>query len=574
MIRSLSGKFLRVTIRNGSFVIKPLRRAYREYRETFPRLTYNSWAGQNEDRCFVEDDLKVVGKPLISVIIPAYNPVHHDFLATVYSVINQHYENWELVIVNASDQPESRQKIDQASEIDTRINIVRTKNKGIAANTNLGLKNCRGDFIVFLDHDDLLHACALHSAATAAEINKAELIYTDEDKIKADNSLYFEPLCKPRWSPNLLRNVNYINHMVLVSRRCVMAVGGLRAECDGAQDYDFLLRVIDVCNPVITHVPHVLYHWRATASSTAANFSAKSYALRAGVMALQQHLERNGLKGKVSAISNRPGFYHIDYKRSKNFSLIIGRVGSDNRRLALVWVKNLLAGLHTIEASQVIIGEWAKNYPEVIESYKNKLIYVKNDKTYWLEAAKAVDKKLPVLVMRVAALPKGSKELADLIGYAQSQNTTIAAPILLSEDNVIIDCGFVESSYGLQPLFTEAKLGDNTYYGSTEWVRDVAALSLNVFAAKPEVFKHLVEEHPTVLEDGEALHSDDSLNQPTHMVINPLTPFYFKGYLRTAPIINDSFFNPDLTKAFPPSIGMRVSAWGRLKEESEHYSAE
>jgi GT2 family glycosyltransferase len=81
----------------------------------------------------------------------------------------------------------------------------------------------------------------------------------------------------------------------MVERDLVDLVGPLRPEFDGAQDHDFLLRVAEACPPErVHHIPEILYHWRKTATSTAAGGEAKPYAVEAGRRAVAEHLARRG----------------------------------------------------------------------------------------------------------------------------------------------------------------------------------------------------------------------------------------------------------------------------------------
>ncbi|MEX0881317.1 MAG: glycosyltransferase, partial [Candidatus Saccharimonadales bacterium] len=220
-----------------------------------PDSAYNAWASSNKDLCFVNK--KINYAPLISIIVPVFNTRHEHLLEMVYSVVNQHYGNWELLLVNGSTKSDRRRQTVACAQIDTRIKIIAISgNKGISENTNAGLKETAGEYVAFLDHDDLLHPCALHSVVEALQSPKpADLVYTDEDKVNDSSESFFGPHCKPDWSPDLLRNVNYINHLNLIRTKMVRGVDGLRSICDGAQDYDLLLRIIDKYDPSIIHVP-------------------------------------------------------------------------------------------------------------------------------------------------------------------------------------------------------------------------------------------------------------------------------------------------------------------------------
>ena len=72
----------------------------------------------------------------------------------------------------------------------------------------------------------------------------------------------------------------------------------LRSEYNGAQDYDFTLRCIEIADKIY-HIPRILYHWRAHKDSTAENPESKLYAFEAGQRAIEAHYERIGIKAEV-----------------------------------------------------------------------------------------------------------------------------------------------------------------------------------------------------------------------------------------------------------------------------------
>ena len=129
------------------------------------------------------------------------------------------------------------------------------KNLGISGNTNAAIAMAKGDFIIFSDHDDELTEDALYTIAkTIKEHPKAELLYSDEDKIDFASAYYFEPHFKPDYSPELLRSVNYFCHLLIAKRSLLEAVAKEgeegekiyeQKEYDGAQDYDLILRLCE-----------------------------------------------------------------------------------------------------------------------------------------------------------------------------------------------------------------------------------------------------------------------------------------------------------------------------------------
>ena len=93
----------------------------------------------------------------------------------------------------------------------------------------------------------------------------------------------------------------------MIDTATMRAVGALRRDYDGAQDHDFILRCSELLDhALIHHVPELLYHWRITPGSTAADISNKLYAVDAGVAAVRDHLERIGKPARVSSINGSP----------------------------------------------------------------------------------------------------------------------------------------------------------------------------------------------------------------------------------------------------------------------------
>lgn len=252
-------------------------------------------------------------KNKFSIIVPLFKTPLNFFDEMVASVKGQSYEDWELVLVNAS--PEDlvlAQRANEETKKDSRIKVVTLEsNLGITLNTNKGIEAATGDFVCFFDHDDIFEPDLLFEYARAIESNsEIDLLYCDEDKLLEDG-FYSQPFFKPDFSIDLLRNNNYICHMLTVRKSVLDSLPKAGSEFDGAQDHNLTLKVAEVAR-VVHHVPKVLYHWRMSASSTAANADSKPYATIAGIKAVSDHLERLGIKAKVEQ-SRRPFTYKITY---------------------------------------------------------------------------------------------------------------------------------------------------------------------------------------------------------------------------------------------------------------------
>ncbi|HSP45921.1 MAG TPA: glycosyltransferase family 2 protein [Chthoniobacterales bacterium] len=263
-------------------------------------------------------------QPCVTIITPVFNTPLPWLEECVHSVLNQIYENWELLLVDDnSDNPDVLKSLPELAALDSRIVLAKNdKRGGISAASNRGLELAQGEWIGFLDHDDLLEPDALFQHVKWLQDHRdADLVYSDEDKLTEEG--LDSPIFKPDWSPDYFLSCNYICHFTLVRARVLSEVGGFRPEFDGAQDYDLFLRVIERTTR-IDHIPRVLYHWRRSRASTADNIRRKPGSLETGRLALEAHMERQAARGHVT-VDWRTHAYWIkrDLADAKPISIII-----------------------------------------------------------------------------------------------------------------------------------------------------------------------------------------------------------------------------------------------------------
>lgn len=248
-------------------------------------------------------------KVTISIVVPIYNTDPEKLIQTLYSVKQQTYSDWQLCIADAGEE-KRKSVIDSVFGDDSRIKYISLKeNFGISDNTNSALELATGEYVGFLDHDDILEPDALYEIMK--KIDKGyEMIYTDEDKVSEGLDYYFAPYRKPDFNLNLLLSNNYICHFTVIKKSILDKMVGFRKEFDGAQDYDLFLRCIEKTDK-IAHVPKILYHWRVGEDSTSSNPFAKEYAYEAGRRALEDYIDRNNIKGVRVEEMDDPGYYRI-----------------------------------------------------------------------------------------------------------------------------------------------------------------------------------------------------------------------------------------------------------------------
>lgn len=254
-------------------------------------------------------------EPVFSIVVPVYRPDKRFFTEMLESVKNQTYPHWELCLADGGGEGFLTEDcVRRVFGSDKRVKYqVLSENTGISGNTNQALALAEGDYIALLDHDDLLRPDALYECAKVInESEDVDIIYTDEDKLDSETGKRFEPHFKPDFNLYLLRSCNYITHLFVFSKELSWRVGDFNSECDGAQDYDMILRCTEKARN-IKHIPKILYTWRCHENSTANNTEAKSYAYTAGVRAIEGHYKRLGIKAEVRR-NKITGYYDTGYE--------------------------------------------------------------------------------------------------------------------------------------------------------------------------------------------------------------------------------------------------------------------
>ncbi len=312
--------------------------------------------------------------PRFSILTAVYETEPAHLAACLASVDGQSETSWEHVVVDDHSTRSDLAPVFAAHADPRRRVISRAENGGIVAASNDALAAATGEYVVLLDHDDLLEPHALEAFAKAIDGEpgatagydrivwpatnrevpvrdpsaRPDVLYSDHDLLRPDGRCT-TPLYKPVFSIERLRSHNYITHLVCARRDLVLDVGGFTPGLDGAQDHDLLLRLAEVAAP-FTHVPELLLHWRQAPDSVAADPANKPYAFHAGVAAVQQHLDRVGIDATVS-LGPWPGIVTIDRELAgtPTVSVVIptrgavGRVWGATRCFVHEAIRSLLA---------------------------------------------------------------------------------------------------------------------------------------------------------------------------------------------------------------------------------------
>lgn len=262
-----------------------------------------------------------------SVVMPVFRVAESHLRAAIDSIRRQTHGNWELLLVDdASPDEHVPRVLAEACRADPRIRAWRREvNGGIAVASNEAIAVARGEFVAFVDHDDLVHCRALELAARAlATPGDVDWLFTDEDKVD-EGGRHREPCFKPGFSRQLLLSFNYVTHLRVVRRTLLDRLAGHHLGFDGAQDYDLALRAA-AAGARFAHLPGVLYHWRAVRTSMALAAATKPAAHGRALRALAEHASTFPGNGEIttSVLIEPASFFHV--RRACPGDLAIGVV--------------------------------------------------------------------------------------------------------------------------------------------------------------------------------------------------------------------------------------------------------
>ena len=430
------------------------------------------------DRAALRRELDSLGKqPLISIILPVYNPDLDLLRAAIDSVMQQIYEHWELCIADdASTDPMVRPLLKKAAERHSRIRLTfRERNGHIAACSNSALALATGEWRALLDQDDMLAEHALAKVALEIEKNpEAGLIYSDEDKIDLAGHRS-NPFFKTDWNPELFLGQNYINHLSVYRADILRAVGGFREGLEGSQDYDLALRGIEQLRPEqIRHIPRILYHWRMVSGSLAEKRDAKPYAKEAARGAIADHLLRTGVAGRAEPCPENIESHRVVYELPTPAPRALIIINSPDTGAGAEKCVENIRNLTNYSSYDVVVADPAKPFPERL----NHL---------------GLSADADILVFLQGELEVRDRDwLRELVSLAVRREVGAVGARLWYANDTLQHSGYV---LGLGEVASAphrtAPRGHAGFFNRTYLQRDCSAVSIACFATRQTVFAEL-----------------------------------------------------------------------------------
>lgn len=467
--------------------------------------TYDDWikAKLVEDK--LEDDFKknidtLTNRPKISIVMPVYNPPVKFLKKAIESVINQLYQDWELCIADdCSPNPQVRKLLHAYSIKDNRIKVnFRTENGHISACSNSALQLATGEYILLLDHDDLLtQNCLFEVIKHINEHPEDEIIYSDEDKID-DFGTHSMPHFKPDWAPHNLMSRNYFGHVVVIKKSIMNTINGFRLGFEGSQDYDLLLRATEIAKH-IGHIPKVLYHWRIHSLSAAQSEDVKPYAYIAAKKALEETLQRRGDEGEVQYLSGLRG-YRIKYQIKEEGKVSIIIPTKDQVKLLKNTIDSIINNTDYKNFEIILLNNnsSSKEFFELVDDYNRNHgdIFQCIDANFPFNFAKlmnigvAASKGDYILFLNNDVEIIHADWLRQMVSYAQHKETGAVGVKLLYPDDNIQHAGVIVGLGGVAGhAFVNAHRDDSGYFNYIQSVNNFSAVTAACMLCRKEVYE-------------------------------------------------------------------------------------
>lgn len=517
--------------------------------------------------------------PKFSIVIPLYKTPGKYLKEMLDSILAQTYDNWELCLADGSPKGQDVSRVvKRYAEKDARICYqVLGENRGISGNTNAALEMATGDFVVLADHDDTLSPHALYECArTINKHPRADVLYSDEDKMDMDGGALFDPHFKPDFNPDLLTSVNYICHLFVVKRELLEQAGGLRQEYDGAQDYDFIFRCTEQATE-ICHIPKVLYHWRCHQDSTASNPESKLYAFEAGAKAIMAHYERMGIPVKTVEKGVDYGIYHTRFEIQGEPLVSVIIPNKDHHQDLDLCMRSILERA-TYKNLEFVVIENNSTKPETFAYYEAIQKEFPNVRvvTWEREFNYSAINNFGVKAAKgeyLLFLNNDTEVLApdfieEMLGFCQREDVGIAGARLLYQDDTIQHAGVVVGFGGIAGhTFIGLHKAENSYFHRAMCAQDYSAVTAACLMTKKNLFLQVggfSEELAVAFNDIDFCMKIRSLGKL--VVYAPYAVLYH--YESKSRGLEDT---PEKVARFNREIAMFAKKWPEILEDGDPY---
>ena len=208
--------------------------------------------------------------PKISVVVPAYNS-QSTILETIYSVLQQSFSDFELIVIDDGSTDKTLRLLSTVK--DARLKVYSYSNGGLPAARNRGIVRATGEFISFIDADDLWTPDKLELQLQALQKNpQAGVAYSWTICMGNDGSSFHPGVCDSFqgdvYSKLLVGNFIGSGSNVLIRREAIESVGYFDESLKSCEDWDYWMRLAPKWDFVVVSKPQIIYRLSSGAMSS------------------------------------------------------------------------------------------------------------------------------------------------------------------------------------------------------------------------------------------------------------------------------------------------------------------
>lgn len=443
-------------------------------------------------RTAMADIARMPDPPLISVLMPVFNPAPDHLLAALHSVQDQFYPWWELCIADdASTDPAVIDMLRDATERDHRIKLLRREQNGhISAASNSALGLATGQFVALLDHDDLLPPHALHEVALVIKTNPdVDIIYSDEDHID-DDGRRSHPYFKPDWNPDLMLGQNLISHLGVYRRRLVEHIGGFRTGFEGSQDYDLALRMVgETCGERIQHIAKVLYHWRQGAGDLTFSEASHQRCVDNGRRAVQQFVQREHPGARAQPTPFVAGWTRVVYPVPDPAPLVSVILSASASGSSLLSDIDKLLSRTDYPTLEILIATDDTDVLPEADLRDMRVRRIAGRQPHWTNKAAEAAQGSLLLLLHPGLIPTRVSWLREMVSHAVRPGVGAVGAKLLSAQGVVRQAGIVVVGGVAAMPFLGRRRCQGGYFGHLQIAREVTAVSCQCLIVRRTAFQ-------------------------------------------------------------------------------------
>lgn len=222
---------------------------------------------------------------MVSIIVPVYN-VENYIEKCIKSILTQSYKNIEILLIDDGSKDASGDICDKLAETDSRIRVFHQENSGVSVTRNKGLDEANGEYIAFVDSDDIVSSNYVEILLRACISNNAKMSQCNHERFEDENEIHYfngkadgnisivsgRDICKKIYSTEGVNATVLWNKMYHAS-----LFKGLRFPVGKIHEDLYLSYRVYYGVERVATVPYILYHYRVTPESiTQKTFSKKN----------------------------------------------------------------------------------------------------------------------------------------------------------------------------------------------------------------------------------------------------------------------------------------------------------